>query len=49
MELQQDLFNIEQGFWLSGKEHFLAHLDEKCGLAFPQTGEMHGKRVGHPT
>lgn len=37
-----DIYRIEEGFWLSGKEHFLAHLDEQCLLAFPQAGEMHG-------
>jgi len=42
MALEDDLFRIEQGFWLAGKEHFLEHLDDKCLLAFPQAGEMHG-------
>ena len=42
MALEDDLFRIEQGFWLSGRDHFLAHLDAKCLLAFPQMGEMHG-------
>jgi hypothetical protein len=45
MALTQDLFNIEQGFWLSGKEHFTAHLDERCVLVFPQMGEMHGVKT----
>ena len=45
MGLEQDLFDIEQGFWLSGKEHFSAHLDDRCVLAFPQTGEMHGVKT----
>lgn len=45
MGLEQDLFEIEQGFWLSGKEHFSTHLDERCVLAFPQAGEMHGVRT----
>ena len=42
MALEDELFQIEQGFWLSGKDHFLEHLDENCLLAFPQSGEMHG-------
>ncbi|WP_334192538.1 hypothetical protein [Pararhodobacter sp.] len=42
MELEQELFTIEEGFWLSGRAHFLAHLDASCLLAFPQAGEMHG-------
>lgn len=42
MSLQDDLFAIEEGFWLSGKDHFAAHLDARCLLAFPQAGEMHG-------
>jgi hypothetical protein len=40
--LQDELFRIEEGFWLGGKDHFLAHVDEQCLLAFPQMGEMHG-------
>jgi ketosteroid isomerase-like protein len=42
MSLQDRLYEIEQGFWLEGKEHFLTHVDDKCLLAFPQAGEMHG-------
>ena len=42
MALEEDLFDIEQGFWLSGSEHFIEHLDNKCLLVFPQAGEMHG-------
>lgn len=42
MTLENDLYDIEQGFWLEGKEHFLNHLDDRCLLAFPQAGEMHG-------
>lgn len=42
MSLQDDLFAVEEGFWLSGREHFAAHLDDRCLLAFPQAGEMHG-------
>jgi hypothetical protein len=45
MVLEQDLFEIEQGFWLSGKEHFSAHLDDRCVIAFPQMGEMHGVKT----
>lgn len=42
MMLGKELFDIEQGFWLAGKEHFLDHVDDRCLLAFPQGGEMHG-------
>ena len=42
MALDDDLFGIEEGFWLRGSEHFLEHVDLKCLLAFPQAGEMHG-------
>ena len=42
MALEDELFQIEQGFWLSGRDHFLEHLDENCLVAFPQAGEMHG-------
>ena len=43
--LEDELFAIEQGFWLGGRDHFLAHVDERCLLAFPQAGEMHGVRT----
>ncbi|HEY9218113.1 MAG TPA: hypothetical protein VIO94_08690 [Phenylobacterium sp.] len=42
MTLEDELFEIEEGFWLSGEQHFLEHLDDQCLLAFPQMGEMHG-------
>lgn len=42
MTLEKELFEIEQGFWLEGEQHFLDHLDDKCLLVFPQGGEMHG-------
>jgi hypothetical protein len=42
MPLENDLYLIEEGFWLRGREHFLEHLDERCLLAFPQAGQMHG-------
>lgn len=42
MTLEDDLFRIEEGFWLRGREHFLEHLDATCLLVFPQAGEMHG-------
>ena len=42
MTVGSELYQIEEGFWLKGKEHFLDHVDEQCLLAFPQTGEMHG-------
>ncbi len=43
--LEDELFAIEEGFWLGGRDHFLAHVDERCLLAFPQAGEMHGVRT----
>ena len=42
MALEDDLYTIEEGFWLAGEEHFLAHVDEQCLLVFPQAGETHG-------
>jgi hypothetical protein len=42
MSLQDELFAIEEGFWLSGEDHFREHLDDECLLAFPQMEEMHG-------
>lgn len=43
-QLTDWLFAIEQGFWLEGRDYFREHLDERCLLAFPQIGEMHGVR-----
>jgi hypothetical protein len=40
--IEDDLFAIEEGFWLKGQDHFLENLDDECLLAFPQMGEMHG-------
>jgi hypothetical protein len=42
MPVGKELYQIEEGFWIKGKDHFLAHVDERCLLAFPQMGEMHG-------
>lgn len=42
--LHDELFIIEEGFWLGGKEQLSKHVDDQCLLAFPQTGEMHGIR-----
>jgi hypothetical protein len=41
-DLQDELFEIEQGFWLKGEEYFLGHVDERCLLAFPQMPDFHG-------
>ena len=42
MTLENQLYDLEQGFWLKGEEYFLKHVDDQCLLAFPQAGEMHG-------
>jgi hypothetical protein len=42
VNLEDQLFQVEQGFWTGGKEEFLANLDARCLLAFPQAGQMHG-------
>jgi hypothetical protein len=42
MSLEEQLFEIERGFWTEGAHYFAAHLDAQCLLAFPQSGEMHG-------
>jgi hypothetical protein len=42
MSLEEQLFGIERGFWIEGADYFAGHLDERCLLAFPQSGEMHG-------
>ena len=44
-QLIDDLFELERGFWLEGEQYFLETLDDKCLLAFPQMGEMHGVRL----
>ncbi len=40
--LQDELFEIEEGFWLEGEDYFLAHVDERCLLAFPTMPDFHG-------
>jgi hypothetical protein len=40
--LQDELFEIEEGFWLNGEDYFLEHVDEGCLLAFPQMPDLHG-------
>jgi len=40
--LEDHLFQVEQEFWTGGKAEFLKNLDERCLLAFPQAGQMHG-------
>lgn len=42
MTFGNELYEIDEGFWLKGKEHFLKNVDERCLLVFPQMGEMHG-------
>jgi len=42
MRLEEELFRIEEGFWLAGADYFLRHVDANCLLAFPQAGQMHG-------
>jgi hypothetical protein len=42
VDLEKDLFKIEETFWLGGESEFRANLSEQCLLAFPQGGEMHG-------
>lgn len=42
MTLEDQLFAIDEGFWLRGRDHFLAHLDDKALVDLPQAGEMHG-------
>jgi hypothetical protein len=39
---EHQLFAIEEGFWLKGEEHFLAHVDERCLLVFPTMPDFHG-------
>lgn len=42
MTLEDQLFDLEAGFWLRGEDYFREHLSDMCLLAFPQSGEMHG-------
>ena len=40
--VEDELFELEEGFWLGDQTFFREHLDDRCLLAFPQMGEMHG-------
>ena len=40
--LEDELFELEEGFWLGDQAFFREHLDDRCLLAFPQMDEMHG-------
>jgi hypothetical protein len=40
--LEDELFTLEEGFWLKGEDFFLGHVDDHCLLAFPQMPEFHG-------
>ena len=44
MALEDDLYRIEEGFWLSDEDYFRVHVDEHCLLALPQMPEFHGVR-----
>jgi hypothetical protein len=41
-KLQDDLFAIEEGFWLEAGDYFLAHVDAHCLIAFPTMPDFHG-------
>lgn len=34
--LQDELVEIDRGFWLEGEDYFRAHVDERCVLIFAQ-------------
>jgi hypothetical protein len=40
--LQDELFAIEEGFWLRGEAYFLAHVDAQCLLVFPTMPDFRG-------
>lgn len=40
--LQDELFAIEEGFWLKAGDYFRAHVDERCLIAFPTMPDFHG-------
>ena len=40
--VEDELFELEEGFWLGDQTFFREHLDDRCLLAFPQMSEMHG-------
>jgi ketosteroid isomerase-like protein len=40
--LEDELFTLEEGFWLKGEDFFLDHVDDHCLLAFPTMPEFHG-------
>jgi hypothetical protein len=40
--VQDQLFAIEEGFWLKGEDFFLDLVDDQCLLAFPTMLDFHG-------
>jgi hypothetical protein len=43
MALQEELLELEKGFWLGGEDHFLAHLDDKSMLVFAQMRGLYAR------
>jgi hypothetical protein len=41
MALEQDLLQLEKGFWLQGADYYRAHVDGDCLLAFTEMTGIH--------
>jgi len=41
MALEQDLMQLERGFWLEGADYYRAHVDAECLLAFTEMAGVH--------
>jgi hypothetical protein len=40
MTLEEQLFEIERGFWDKGEPHFRAHMDDVCLISFADMAEV---------
>lgn len=43
MAKQQDLFDLESGFWTGGADYYLAHVDDDCLIAFEEMAGVRSK------
>jgi hypothetical protein len=41
MALEEDLLELEKGFWTEGGDYYRAHVDEECLLAFSDMAGVH--------
>lgn len=43
MMLQDELLEIDRGFWLADEAHFQSHVDERCVLIFAQMQAVYAR------